>query len=421
MQNTPKPSRKSAINKRLASSRGPLNRLRARRYGLDNLTGRPPGLELYYEAGDPHSHLCAQLLPQLAERLKTSLRVYVVSAPDAAAYPEAEKQRSFALTDAQRIAPAWGLRFPADACLPQADAMQAAGQLLAAHSDPVAFAARETSVVSALFSGEPLTGEPEAEPILAANARRRRKLGHYLPGMWQFNGEWFWGIDRMNHLVDRLREKGLLEGDEPIAHLDASKASLPSLQPGQKLEFFFSFRSPYSYLAALDMEKLAPGLPIEIKVRPVLPMAMRGLPVPLEKRLYIVRDVKRQADKLGHAFGRIADPIGAGAERCLNTFPLARSVEQQLAFLTSAGTAIWSEGVDVATDEGLRYVAERAGLQWAQVKGKLDAGIDLTYAESNRQALFDAGLWGVPSYRIGDFATWGQDRLWMVEELLGRG
>ena len=41
--------------------------------------------------------------------------------------------------------------------------------------------------------------------------------------------------------------------------------------------------------------------------------------------------------------------------------------------------------------------------------------------EENRQAMYKAGLWGVPSFRLLDnnsgepvLALWGQDRLWMI-------
>ena len=37
--------------------------------------------------------------------------------------------------------------------------------------------------------------------------------------------------------------------------------------------------------------------------------------------------------------------------------------------------------------------------------------------EENRAAMFDAGSWGVPTLRLGDFTTWGQDRLWLVARL----
>ena len=120
---------------------------------------------------------------------------------------------------------------------------------------------------------------------------------------------------------------------------------------------------------------------------------------------------------MGLPFGRIADPVGAGAERCLKVFPLAVDLRQQLRFLASAGRGIWAEGIDVATDAGLRFVLERAGMDWGRAQAQLQRADALAYAESNRQALFEVGLWGVPSFRWGDFTTWGQDRIWMLEEM----
>jgi len=33
-------------------------------------------------------------------------------------------------------------------------------------------------------------------------------------------------------------------------------------------------------------------------------------------------------------------------------------------------------------------------------------------------AVLGLGLWGVPSFRVGDTAVWGQDRLWAVQQAL---
>ena len=39
-------------------------------------------------------------------------------------------------------------------------------------------------------------------------------------------------------------------------------------------------------------------------------------------------------------------------------------------------------------------------------------------AEANRAEMVGLGLWGVPCFRVGDTAVWGQDRLWVIEEAL---
>jgi 2-hydroxychromene-2-carboxylate isomerase len=37
-------------------------------------------------------------------------------------------------------------------------------------------------------------------------------------------------------------------------------------------------------------------------------------------------------------------------------------------------------------------------------------------AERHREELKSLGLWGVPSFRFGDYSVWGQDRLDSLEE-----
>lgn len=77
----------------------------------------------------------------------------------------------------------------------------------------------------------------------------------------------------------------------------------------------------------------------------------------------------------------------------------------------------WAEGIDLASDTGLYGIAEGVGLSKAQVDTALADKSWRDTAEANRQALFDAGLWGAPSYRVnGGPAHWGQDRLWALEE-----
>jgi 2-hydroxychromene-2-carboxylate isomerase len=415
----PRPAAKSLVAERISAHRDPVSIARAR--GLD--WHRSPALELYYEAGDPHSHLCAQLLPTLRKRVRAPIIIRLVGESAPVDYPEHERQRAYALADAGRIAPARGLHFPAGATLPDRSARDAAASALAPASDLDTFARSEPAIAAALFAGETVSAGPtgDVDALLAANAARRMRLGHNLPGVWQFDGDWFWGVDRMYHLEARLRERGLLDGLEPLAELHPEHAELPSFAGAlPPLEFFFSFRSPYSYLAAVEMQSFHAEWPTGVQVRPVLPMAMRNLSVPRVKRMYTVRDVKREADRVGVPFGRIVDPLGAGAHRCLQTFPLAAGTEQQLQLLVSAARGIFSEGVDVATDEGLRYVVERAGVNWDAARDRIAKNADIDYSAHNREQLLDAGLWGVPCYRVGTFGAWGQDRFWMLREILRR-
>ena len=143
-------------------------------------------------------------------------------------------------------------------------------------------------------------------------------------------------------------------------------------------------------------------------------MVQRGLSVPKSKLLYIVKDSNREANRLKVPFGRISDSVGVGAERCIAAFYYAQSEGKERDFLYTVGQAIWSKGIDVATDEGLQIVAKRAGLFWPVVQQAIENDDWRDKVEANREALTEMGLWGVPSFSIGETALWGQDRDWLL-------
>lgn len=296
------------------------------------------------------------------------------------------------------------------------------------------FAERAVAVGARLWAGEAAADEADgaaeagAVAALAEGEARRRRLGHYLGAMTYFEGEWFWGVDRLNHLEERLAARGFDGAPENTPALVPYRAAgAPSagdlhvgldagLGRGPTVELWFSFRSPYTWLAFPRVRRLARRYGADLRLRYILPMVMRGLPVPLVKRRYILLDAKREADRAGLPFGRIVDPVGAGAERALAVAHRALALGSAEAFCEEALRAAFAEGVDLASDRGLYGVARRAGLGDAQVD---EALVDQSWraaAEENRRALFEAGLWGAPTFRVGGAAAhWGQDRLWALE------
>ena len=155
-----------------------------------------------------------------------------------------------------------------------------------------------------------------------------------------------------------------------------------------------------------------------VRLRYLLPMVMRGLPVPAAKRSYIAQDAAREARARGIAFGRLNDPLGKPTERGLALMPLAEREGKGQAYVLSFMRGVWAEGLDAGSDRGLRTIAERAGMNWDAARAALQDCGWRAVAEANRQELFDLGLWGVPSFCVGTTAVWGQDRLWAVEQAL---
>ncbi|MEA2166887.1 MAG: hypothetical protein QOF76_187 [Solirubrobacteraceae bacterium] len=185
-----------------------------------------------------------------------------------------------------------------------------------------------------------------------------------------------------------------------------------------RVDFYFSFRSPYSYLAAPRAFALADRYDVEVAFHGVIPMAMRGQSVPMSKRLHTLRDVKRESQRLGMPFGRVHDPIGDGATRCLLVSEHAADAGRVREFVLAASRGIWAEAIEVASDDGLRVVCERAGLDWATCRAALEDPAMRARVDANTAALAEHGHWGVPLFVLDGEQFWGQDRIEDVERAL---
>ena len=264
--------------------------------------------------------------------------------------------------------------------------------------------------IYALATHTGVMDEKEAAALLKQRADNFLSEGHYLTGTLHYGGEWYWGPDRLDHLARRLAEK---RGSNAGTWGDWRQAKMaPSSQAnGQSLEMFFSFRSPYSYIALDRIYRIARQYRLNLKIRPVLPMVMRGLPVPKTKRMYILLDATREARLNQVPFGKICDPVGAGVERCMAIWPLAEREGKLADFVFNAATAIWSQGQDMTSDRGLRKVIEETQLDWDQARSALADDSWRSQADTNRNDMMAAGCWGVPSFRYKDTMIWGQDRI----------
>lgn len=337
----------------------------------------------FHQNDDPYSELLATTLPQLQERYHIELYCHRVSPPDDASAPDRQRLREWSIRDAAALAAAYHLKSDS--------------QLI----DKLRWQTTDPNIGASL----------------------RQKLGHYLGATMYFEGEWYWGIDRLHYLERRLQDAGLARRPLTSALIEPLPLRFETLEyrvtPKPVLEFFCSLRSPYTYLAVDRAKRLADHYGAQLQLRFVLPMVMRGLPVGFAKRKYILLDTKREADRLGIPFGSVVDPVGKPVEDGLAI--LHRAIARGLGteFLSSFLSGAFAEGIDTHRRSALLKLALRAGLAKSDVEDALKDSAWRTMAAENREALLASGLWGVPSFRVVGYpSVWGQDRLWMIEQNL---
>ena len=394
-------------------------------------------VEYFHQVDDGYSHLAAQLLSPLLERYDIELVCHVVPAPSGANAPEPELLARLSAYDAVRIAPHYGLAFPPNAALDAELAEAATGAL--AGVDGVEFAELAPRLGEAVWNGSAdglrsaLDGREPADAktvqqALAAGAARRKKLGHYSGAMFHYGKEWYWGVDRLYHLEQRLADLGARrsDGDGLLAPRPAIEVPERKDDGSLTLEFYPSVRSPYTAVAFDQTVDLAERSGVKLHVRPVLPMVMRGVPATRAKGVYIFSDSAREARAAGLNWGGFYDPIGKPTERCYAIYPWATRQGRGMELLRAFMHAAFHEGVNTNTEAGLRHVVESAGLDWQEARTQLDDTAWEAEIEANRVAMYELGLWGVPSFRLVNadgetaLAVWGQDRLWLVSREIKR-
>jgi 2-hydroxychromene-2-carboxylate isomerase len=397
-------------------------RARARR----EKTGAPRVLHYFHRFGDPASALMAPLMIRLAQRFDVTVRTRLTGLPEKAVAPEPEQLEAVARADTARLAKLFGLGFADPGASPaQARIIEAEALAAAALSDEDALS-HIAAIDAALWSGTALPaadgrGSPgDRDRALKAGTGARDGLGHFQSGAVEFEGEWYWGADRLHYLETRLDDDGARTAGHGLLAPPLLESHARGDTGGAVIEVYPSLRSPYTYLAMERVYALARRWNARVELYPVLPMVMRKLPVPQRKAMYFLKDCAREAERLALPFGTISDPVGAPTERGLAVLLSAMESGQGEAFVTAFLEAAWSEAINAGSDRGLKEICARAGVPWADAQAALKDDSWRNLVEANRTRLTGLGLWGVPSFRVGDLAVWGQDRLFLMEAELQR-
>lgn len=198
-------------------------------------------------------------------------------------------------------------------------------------------------------------------------------------------------------------------------------------------ELYFSFRSPYSYLAVGRYRAMTERYDLDIALRPVWPLAIRE-PDFFERNHpnwlgYTMRDMLRVAQFHDIPFGAPRpDPIvqDVATRRIAADQPHIRRVTRigqaaarrgsGLPFAHEAGQLIWGGQENWHEGDHLGGALARAGLDPAEIEREVAAQPDALDAEiaANQDALEAAGHWGVPTLVFDGEPFFGQDRIEMV-------
>ena len=197
------------------------------------------------------------------------------------------------------------------------------------------------------------------------------------------------------------------------------------------IDYYVSLNSPWTHLGAARIEAMAMAADATMRVYPVdfgvIFAASGGLPLPkrsAQRQAYRLVELARWRDRLGIPIRvepkffpcseQLSAPCVIGVRETMGDAPAIKLAHRVL-------KAVWQEDKDAGDGATLAALIGDVGLDADQV---LKLGRDPRWAErriADTEAALKRGVFGAPSYVIGEEIFWGQDRLGFVERRLVRG
>ncbi|QDO96488.1 2-hydroxychromene-2-carboxylate isomerase [Ferrovibrio terrae] len=199
----------------------------------------------------------------------------------------------------------------------------------------------------------------------------------------------------------------------------------------RQIEFFYDVSSPWTYLAFVNVQKLAQEEGAEIVWRPFLVggvfntvnptmYRMRENPVPA-RDAWVKQDLQAWARLAGLKITFPPKVFPVNSVKALRGLLWAKTQGREVELATAFFELYWSEDRDISQDEVVAEAAMRAGLDPARLAQAITEPGVKEQLKANTDELIARGGFGSPTMFVGAGMFFGNDRLPLVRETLRRG
>lgn len=195
----------------------------------------------------------------------------------------------------------------------------------------------------------------------------------------------------------------------------------------QQVDFFFDFVSPYTYLAQTQLTPLKTRTGATFRLWPMhllnLMKRVGNSPTTVlcaNKMKYASADIGRWVSRYRVPFQFNPRVFAADQSLALRAALVAQDQHVEEAYNRAVFSAFWAEGIDVNDRARLAEALKAGGLDGSALLGAAD---ETRYGErlaENTEAAAERGVFGSPTFIVGDDLFFGNDRLEFLEERLLR-
>ena len=185
------------------------------------------------------------------------------------------------------------------------------------------------------------------------------------------------------------------------------------------LTAWLSIGSTYTYLTALRLEEVRKTKNLKLLIKPFsirnIMKAQNNIPFPPEKEektRYMWRDIERRAKKYGLPVPKTPVPYPLQEFDLANKIGLVANKEGwYLEYLREAYKVWFLEGKEAGSEQNLKETLQNLSKDLDEtVQKSKEQAIDKEYISNTEEAL-NKGIFGAPSFGVGNEIFWGDDRL----------
>ncbi len=194
----------------------------------------------------------------------------------------------------------------------------------------------------------------------------------------------------------------------------------------REVEFLFDYGSPFSYLTSLQIEGLAKRNGAAVAYTPILLGAVlkatgnaSPMTVPAKAR-YMTTELQRWSARYGVAFKPNPHTFMSNTLRLMRGAVAAQKLGFFFIYHRAVYRAVWAEGLDLGDEAILRKVLEKVGVPATELMAVMQRQDVKDQLRHNTDRAVGRGVFGAPTFFVGNEMFWGNDRLDFVEEELRR-
>lgn len=388
-------------------------------YSLPLLFGNKAIADVYLSLNDPHSFMLVQVLSDIEKRFNLTFNLYLVADTTLSSEVDVALLKEWSLKDANYIADKYGLIKVKS--FPNMKSLVTGQQTWLLQVKTVAQA---LDVFTHTWLDKFTDHFPLSTPVITAQINNQRRLfrrGYHASGAIFFCGNWFVGIDRLEHLELLLHDKGLNKEDDGVNYYKNNlrfTASNLKEESSPTIEAFVSLNSPFAYIGLVQAKKLSDHYQVHLSIKPMIPRSMRGRVIDEHKQRYMLLDATREANKLDIPLREYAKPLNQGVINIYALFSFAEKINKSYEFMMAAFDAIYVTPINLELDKNIKTICQKLDMNYEDAIAYAEENDWQKWSEDNYLMLNNLGLWGVPCFKYEDVSCWGQDRLVQIEDAI---